>query len=200
MKFDEVERKSNQFGVARIVHSAVIGSDVTLDMTLMQATNRNMALGVAADLTALTQATGAHTYTLPAVVAGGIYEVPVLGLSAVTVTDGTLDTPVSYLLGTHYEMDIEAGLFRVIAKPAGAGADMHIACTSAAIVAGDGRIANGIAANPNIHGHIKVRGVNDIGVRVLLDLWDVQLHPSGKRQYIGKDYIQLQLTGKVFAS
>ena len=193
---EEIERKSNQFGVATLANSSVIEVGATVETTLYQMTNRNRALAVASDKSTMaqTQASG-ETLTVTGVKAGGIYEIPALSLSNVTVDDGE-SSPVSYTEGTDYEIDLEAGLIKVMQIPATAGSDMVVTYDQGEISEG---LKAGIGANPNIRGHLRLRGVNDIGVRVLVDIWDVQLRPSGARSYIGNDYTQVGLTGQAFA-
>lgn len=192
---EEVERRSNQYGVATLANVAVTSVEASVEMTLYQMTDRNRSLGVAGakGTMAQTSQTGV-THSITGVTAGAIYDLPALNLSNVTVTDGET-SPISYTLGTDYELDAEAGLLKVLQIPATAGADLEVTYDSAAISSG---LVTGIGAAPSQRGHLRLRGVNDIGVKALVDLWDVQLRPSGGRSYIGTDYMQVALTGRAF--
>jgi hypothetical protein len=195
IEVEELERRSNQYGVATLANASVIEVGASVETTLYQMTDRNRALGVAGDkgTMAQTQASG-ETLTISGVEAGGIYEIPALSLSNVAVDDGE-SSPVAYTLGTDYELDLEAGLIKVLQIPATAGSDMVVTYDQGEVASG---LQVGIGANPNIRGHLRLRGVNDVGVKVLVDLWDVQLRPSGSRSYIGNDYAQVPLTGRAF--
>jgi hypothetical protein len=196
VEVEELERRSNQYGVAMLAHSAVTQVGGTVEMTAMQMTDRNRALGMAGDRETMSQtAETAQTMTVTGVAAGGIYMLPALSVSNVSVDDGEA-TATSYTLGTHYELDAEAGMLKVLSLPEGSGADMVVTYDTAEISSG---LQVGIGGNPNQRGALRFRGVNDIGVRVLVDLWDVQLRPSGARSYISSEYASVPLTGKIFA-
>jgi hypothetical protein len=197
VEVEELERYSNQYGTATLANNAVTQVDASIETTLYQMTARNRALAAGGDRATMAQTSqSGQTLTIAAVQAGGIYEIPALSLSNVAVTDGEA-TPTAYTAGTDYELDAAAGLIKVLQIPAGAGTGLEVTYDQAEIASG---LQVGIGGNPNIRGALRLRGVNDIGAKVLVDLWDVQLRPSGARSYISTEYAQLSLTGRCFVS
>lgn len=197
IEVEEQERYSNQFGTRTLADSQVTQVSAELSMTLLQMTSLNRALALMGTKAWMNQSSApAQTYTITGVQAGGIYELPHLDVTVSEVTDGA--ATVTYDEGTHYEVDAEAGLLRVISIPGSADTDAVIAYDAAAIDGTSERLQVTIGANSNIRGKIVIRGTNDVGARVMVELPIVQIRPSGSRSYISEsDYGSVELTGKI---
>lgn len=194
---EEQEKKDSRTGVKMTADSRITEISGTVSLTLGMVTDLNRSLAAASNLDYVEQTSGSQTATITGVEAGGVYRLPHVSISAVTVEDDA-GTPVAYTLGTHYEIDAEAGLIRIIAIPATASENAVVDYTAAAIVEADGKAMLGFASNVNRRGQLMLRGTND-GVKSYVLLHDVQLRPTGAASYQGDDYASIQLTGKIFA-
>jgi len=198
VEVEEIERYSNQYGVAKLAHSAVIQTDVSIEMTLMQMTDRNRALSVGGDKAAMSQsALTSQSVDFTGVAAGDVFDIGALSLTNVSVEDDTTPTPVAWTLDTDYELDADAGMLKVLQIPGASSTNITVAYDTAAISSG---LQVGIGGNANLRGALRLRGVNTIGVKSLIDLWDVQLRPSGSASFISSEYRQISLTGRAFAA
>ncbi len=196
-EIERLERFSNQYSARTLADSRIVQQSFTLTMELFQMTRRNRSMGLLSTITDQTQ-TGATepTQEISGIVTGGIYELNGLNVTAITVTD-TTGSPVAYTSGTHYQLDAEAGMIRIVSKPASANSHLKVFYSKASIVAGDERLKAGIGSSPNLAGAIRFRGVNDVGRAVLVQLHSVRLSPSGERQYISDEYSSITIEGKI---
>lgn len=196
---EETERFSNEGGVRLLAKTVVTQVDATLAMTLVQLSDRNRALSLLGLLEYQTQ--GAQTgYTIDLTAVdhdGKLYMLDHLDVTAVVVKDGA--ELVTYTLGTHYKLDAKAGILQLIAMPGGADGDLHIEYDAPAIVSADGIAKIGIASQTENRGTIIIRGTNDVGPQLFLQLHDVQLRPSAGRNYISEtDFDTIEIEGRVF--
>jgi hypothetical protein len=194
---ERLERFSNQYAVRTQTDARINQQKYTLAATLFQLNRRNRAMGLLADVTDLTQSGGTGpTQVISGIVTGGIYKLDYNNVTMVTLTDGAGQ---SYTVSTHYELDSEAGLVRIIGKPAAAGSNLAAFYSKAAIVAGDERLNAGIGSSPNLEGSIMFRGVNTVGRAVEVMFWKVRIAPSGEREYISDEYSSIQIEGECLA-
>lgn len=198
---EETERFTNEAGIRLLAKTIVTQVDANLNMTLVQLSDRNRALSLLGELAYDTQpATLAHNQSLVAPDhADKIYKLDHEDIDpgSVTVTDGT--TLVAYTLDVDYKIDTEAGFIQLINLPLGADGDVEITYDAVAIVTADGRAKFGIASKTENRGTVIIRGTNEVGPRVMIQLHDVQLRPSAARNYVSEtDLDTIEVVGRVF--
>ena len=198
-EIEETDRFTNECGLRTKVRTVVTQLDLTLSMSLAQLSPFNRGLSLLADSVAHTQsADPAHTQTIIGGGVLGIYELDSSFLSSLSVTDGDV-SPVSYVLNTNYKIDLLGGYIQIILIPGGADADLDLTYDIDAVVAGDEKDKIGIGNNSDIRGAMVIRGTGDVGPNVKLKLHDVQLRPSGARNYISEtDFDIIELEGNIF--
>lgn len=186
------ERKDNRYGVARTSDSQVTEINATFSATLMQHTNRNRALGVMGSMNTLTQdSENDAVVELIDAKANQNYWLGRLDVSAVVVTNGATEAPVTYVLGTDYTVDARTGMF----QPLKAFETLKIAFTAAEIMASANRLKTGIAGNPDISAEIMYFGNATKGARPFLHLWNARITPTGGRGYIGTERTGIEIEG-----
>lgn len=196
---EETERFSNEGGVRLLAKTVVTQVDAILSMTLVQLSDRNRALSLLGLLEYHTQlvATGFDINLLAVDHDKKIYPLSHINVTAVVVKDGA--DAVTYVLGTHYKLDSKAGFIQLLAMPGGADGDLHIEYNAPAIVAADGIAKIGLAGKTENRGTIIIRGTNEVGPNIMLQLHDVQLRPSAARNYISEtDFDTVQIEGRIF--
>lgn len=186
-------------GVRVLAQQNTTQTTVTITMTAKMLTSRVRALGWASDLTYENQASvTAGMKGFANVQVGGIYDIGKLNVANLTVTD-TQTVGVAYAAGTNYEIDAEAGLLRVIAKPDGANTGLVVTYDAPAILAAALRPRLGIGSQPDLRGAFMCRGTNQVGVRQLVKIPIAQFRPSGEVALSSEDYTTVEIEGKVFA-
>lgn len=200
LEVEEIERYGKNFSTKTLRKSDVIQVNATISFEVVDFTKFIRSLSVGADDKGrFTQnAATAETKTFASVAPGKVYKVDHMGISSVTVSDGS--GLVEYIQGVHVIVLNDTGYIQVLVKPEGADADMVVEYSAPAIVADDEKVMAGIASNMNIRKTIHVIGIGAIGQRDLLVLHDVQMRPEGDRAFVGEDdYATLTITGRVFA-
>lgn len=198
---EETERYTNEEGLRIKSRTIVTQIDLTLSMTLVQLTDTNRALSLLGEVTPFTQAAAADEVKNIAGVNhnDAVYQLDhrFIDGASVVITDGA--TTVNYVEGTHYRVDAEGGFIQFIAEPDGADGDAVITYDVLEITADDGKNLIGPASKSANRGSIIIRGQNDVGPRVMVELWDVQLRPAGERSYISEtDLDTIELEGDIF--
>lgn len=195
---EETDRFTNECGLRTKVRTVVTQLDLTLSMTLAQLSAENRALSLLADSVEHTQsADPARVQDIIGGAALGIYQLDSAFLSSLSVTDGA--TTTAYVLDTNYKIDLLGGYLQIILVPGGADADLKVTYDIDAIIASDGIDKIGIGSNSDIRGSLIIRGTGDVGPKVRLKLHDVQLRPSGARNYISEtDFDLIELEGNIF--
>ena len=168
-------------------------------MSLAQLSPTNLALSLLADSVAHTQsADPAHTQTIAGGGVLGIYQLDSAFLSSLSVTDGDV-SPVDYVLNVNYKIDLLGGYIQIILIPGGADADLELTYDIDAVIASDEKDKIGIGNNSDIRVAMVIRGTGDVGPNVRLKLHDVQLRPSGARNYISEtDFDIIEIEGNIF--
>lgn len=196
---EETERFSNEGGVRLLAKTVVTQVDALLSMTLVQLSDRNRALSLLGLLEYQTQLIQTNfDINLTAVEHDGkIYQLEHIDVTGVVVKDGA--DLVTYVLGTDYKLDAKAGFIQLINMPVGADGDLHIEYDAPAIVAADGIAKIGLASKTENRGTIIIRGTNEVGPQLMLQLHDVQIRPSAARAYISEtDFDTIQVEGRIF--
>ena len=196
---EESERFSNEGGVRLLAKTVVTQVDATVNMTLMQLSNRNRALSLLGLLEFETQTAAlAQVYLIEDVDhSDKVYQLPHIDLANVSVTDGAGAVP--YVLNTHYRLDAPTGMIQFIAKPAGSDDDAEITYDGQAIVVGDKVAKFGIASQTENRGTLIIRGTNEVGPKSFVQLHDVQIRPDGGRAFISEtDFSGVAVVGRVF--
>lgn len=199
--YEESERYSREYPTRTLVRSDVKQKDATFTATLMSITGT--ALGMIfmddPDQYVAQAAAAEQTRIIEGVKVGRIYN---LGKRDVTITsfDDGENEPVDYVAGTHYRLVPQTGDVEIVAIPAGAASDAVIEFSAAEIVESDGRQELGLMANNGVRGKLTLWGINDIGVSIHVEIWDIEWRPNGEVQIHGSDeYLQLPVTGRVYA-
>lgn len=197
---EETERFTNEAGIRLLAITIVTQVDATVNMTLVQLSDRNRALSLLGELDAAIQ-------TLDATVVKNISDV--LTNDAIYQLDGDFDVTITsitdgagtetYIEGTHYRVDRAGGFVQFIDKPAGADDDAIITYSRPEVVAADERAKIGIASRTENRGTLIIRGTNEVGPRLMVTLHDVQLRADGSRNYISEtDVDSIAIVGRVF--
>lgn len=197
---EETERFTNEAGIRLLAITIVTQIDANLSMTLVQLSDRNRALSLLGELGAATQSVGAVVVkNITAVKTDDkIYQLDGdVNVTITSITDGT--TLVSYVEGTDYRVDRAGGFVQFIDLPAGADADAIITYSRPEILSSDKVAKIGIASKTENRGTLVIRGTNEVGPRVMVQLHDVQIRPDGERNYISEtDLDTIEVVGRVF--
>lgn len=198
---EELERFTNETGTKQLAKTFLTQIDATVNMTLVQLSDRNRALSLLSQLNFKVQdaAVGNTLSLVTPVHENKIYILNGdIDLSNVVVTDGD-PTPVPYVEGVDYEIDTSAGFIQLIQAPGGSDGDVEIVYDVAAILAADKRSELGIANKSENRGTLVIRGTNAVGPRLMVTLHDVQLRPDAERNYVSpEDLDTMELVGRVF--
>ena len=197
-EIEETPRFTNECGLRTKVREVVTQLDLTLSMSLAQLSPFNRGLSLLADSVEHTQsADPGHVQVITGGGALGIYELDSAFLSSLSVTDGA--TTTAYVLNVNYKIDLLGGYIQIILVPGGADDDLEVTYDIDAIVSADAIDKIGIGNNSDIRGAMVIRGTGDVGPNVRLKLHDVQLRPSGARNYIAEtDFDIIELEGNIF--
>lgn len=196
---EETERFSNEGGVRLLAKTVVTQVDAVLAMTLVQLSNRNRALSLLGLLAFETQSveTAFEIDLTDVDHSNKIYPLEHIDVTNVVVKDGA--EAVTYVLGTNYKLDAKAGFIQLLLMPGGADGDLHIEYDAPAIVEADGIAKIGLASKTENRGTVIIRGTNEVGPQLYLQLHDVQLRPSAARAYISEtDFDTIQVEGRIF--
>lgn len=196
---EETQRFSNEGGVRQLAKTVITQVDALLSMTLVQLSDTNRALSLLGLLEYHTQTTvTAHAIDLTAVDhADKIYPLEHIDVTNVVVTDGA--ELVTYTLNTDYRLDAKAGFIQLINMPVGADGDLHIEYDAPTIDATDKLAKIGIASKTENRGALIIRGTNEVGPKVMVQLHDVQIRPSAQRNYIAEtDFDTIEVEGQIF--
>lgn len=176
---------SNEYAVRTKIKTIVTQTGATINLTLKQLSGFVRACSLMASEDTMVQAAVIDaSVSLSDVEAGGIYKLPHLNVSNVTIT-GKVE-------GVDFKVDAEAGFIESITLTG----DVTLTYDAAAITSGH---QSGIANNPSIRCEIVLRGQNAEGPRSLVQLWDVELRPSSSRNLISsEDNVTVQLTGTCY--
>lgn len=197
-EIEETDRFTNECGLRTKVRTVVTQLDLVLSMNLAQLSPFNRGLSVLADSVEHTQAADpAHVQAITGGGALGIYQLDSAFLSSLSVTDGA--TTTAYVLDVNYKIDLLGGYIQVILVPGGADADLEVTYDIDAVIASDGIDKIGLGNNSDIRGALVIRGTGDEGPKTRLKLHDVQLRPSGARNFISEtDFDIIELQGNIF--
>lgn len=201
IKVSETERFTNESGIQELATTIVTKIDAELGLTLVQLNDLNRAIALLGDLTYDTQgATSGTADTIEdAVFDSVIYALShrSIDLSTVVVTDSTL--AVIYDLDIDYKIDAAGGYIQLLKKHAGSDTDVVVTYDAQAVTTDEKAALIGVGAKTSNRGELVVRGTNEVGARVELHLWDVQLRPNGKRNYVSEsDLAKVEIIGRVF--
>ncbi|HAU28984.1 MAG TPA: hypothetical protein DCW68_02600 [Rhodospirillaceae bacterium] len=174
-----------------------VGADIAI--TLDEITAGNLRLALLGSVAAYTQAalTDAE-FPITGVEAGKSYDLGKVNLTSVAIDDGAT-TPVAYVLDTHYQVDLVAGIVRILALPEGAGADCVVTMNAAAITESAGQKVVAMLQDLDMEGGFMCVGKNSKGSRLKVTVGRVSLQPSGAIPFISDEYAQVELSGKAMA-
>ncbi|GAB5387120.1 MAG: hypothetical protein Alpg2KO_00880 [Alphaproteobacteria bacterium] len=197
-ELERARRQSNQTATAKTTFSAVTGEQLMGKFTLYTLNRDGRAMAVAASKADLEQsASTGDTMELTDPQVGNIYD---LDGFDITITDFEDDSMVAFVAGTHYELDTEAGLVKILALPAGVGSGVTITYDKAAITGTAARNQLALFSNFDQEFELIFRGTNRYGAKVHTRLHKCQLNPAGPRQYIsGTDLISQEIEVEVLA-
>jgi len=128
-------------------------------------------------------------FTAADVAVGDIYRLAVAsGMKATSVTvtaftDGE-DTPIAYTAGTHYELDAQAGLIKILAIPDTAGTDIEVTFTAGATT---DTVRGALLSATDGRWDILFRGNEPRGTKVELFIPNARISPDGDISLIGEE-------------
>lgn len=176
----ESERYSNEHDIKTLVLTPIDEIKATVTVTAAQMSEFMRAAAVLGTQTTLDQT--AETGLTLSISEPGVYKLG--GFGAVNVlVDKSGEVAV---LGTDYLIDAASGLFEALTGGLEVTYDLP---------AVSGTFATGIASGTGIRGKMIYRGVNAQGVKVYLELHDVELRPTGANGYISDDIWTTELSG-----
>ena len=166
------------------------GKTLEVTLAMVQFSGRTLAAALYGE--AVTQASGTVTEeTLPLLAPGDYFRLRHPKASSVVITDSTAGTPLTSVLGTHYELDDgAAGRFRLIAHPAS-----HVEPAKADYSYGEYLTLAAFTTGQKERGII-FDGINSDGQRARLILPRVSLAPSGDFAWISDEEATLTLSGQ----
>lgn len=198
----EIERYGKDSSTRVLRRSDVVQKDANGSMTLMQATAdvRGMLFMSDPDTYVAQDSVAAGEAEFSAVEAGGIYRLDSLDVTVSAVTDGDDVDPVPFVEGTHYRVDRRTGFIEVLALPETGDGDMVVTYTAPEITSTEKRQSLGLMSNNGVRGSLFIRGQGDIGPVEEVELWDVEIRPSGDIALQGEDdYASMELSMRIYA-
>lgn len=195
---EETERYTNEGGVRQLAVTIVTQIDAVVSFSLAQQSAINRALSLLGEVTDFTQASSiglTEARTAPP------HEGEIVQLAGpaenIVVEDGI--QAVVYTLDVDYRVDEEGGFVQLLNVPAGADGDVLITYDAIEVLSADGLKQIPIANKSENRGTLVIRGTNEVGKRVMVQLHDVQLRPSGERNYVSETDIDIiEIEGRVF--
>lgn len=184
------------------------GQEHTFQLVLMEASPKNVALGLNGDSSAFTQAGGTVTDEVvasttvagkPQPVVDMIVQTAQRNISAVTVKATTASTPSTLVAGTDYEIeDATTGLIRILpgATLPGGVTGITVSYTAAALLTTAGKSKINAASVAQSTGKLVYIGDNVSGRQLDLEAWKAVITPSSEINWISDDPINLTLDGE----
>ncbi|PIP00681.1 hypothetical protein [Pleomorphomonas carboxyditropha] len=203
--YNEVDINSKSFPTTKLVSTIVMSTSLALKATVTSLNKTTLALlagAASTENTMLQTAVASTTVAFSDVAVGDIFDLGHAKVTVTSITDGEV-APVEYVSGTHYRLDAPTGKLEIIALPAGAGDDISVTFTAAAITEADGLLELGPLSGTGIRRKLVYRELGAIGpFNLEATFWDVQLRADGDWSMIGEDNAvgQISLSGKVFAT
>jgi len=204
---DKKEKKNAMDGTKATYAEVTVGTASEISIALSEFTKENLALSLMGNVSALVQAANAAVADQPVgpvavnVMLDVWYDLGVLNPIVTTIKQGA-----AALNAAAYEVNAEAGMFRLLSSYVGAGkATAATAITWSgsipAIDAEDGRHVIQGLTDGNIKGRLRYISADNqsSGPRLMVDVWVVGLNPDGALSLIGEDFANMTLKGKVYA-
>ena len=183
VEITESERYSNEHDVRTLVLKPIDEIKATITVTAAQMSELMRAAAILGTQTTMDQ--GAASGLTLSVDEAGVRKLAGFGATNVVVTKGG----ESAILGTDYLLDAPSGLFEAMSG------DLEVTYDLPAVT---GKFAAGIASGTGLRGKLIYRGVNSLGVKVYLELHDVELRPTGARGYISDEIQTVELSGTAY--
>lgn len=187
VSIEKSEIESNEYGVSTVVKSSVSKTAVEVSIECKQLSPLVQAASVQGRVEDFSQAEALGQSMDLTASEPGVYFLGGYGVTLVSVVDGAGDALTE---GTDYLFDASGGQIEIM-TPCVVTYDIP------EITSG---FATGIASGKGIRGRIALVGVNDLGVKTLLVLNDVELTPSGAREFVtsGADPQTISLSGTAY--
>jgi hypothetical protein len=179
----ETEVFSNEHDNKQVVLKLVDSTKVDVTMTAAQLSLFNSAAAVQGKIDVIVQ--DAATGLTRTMVAAGIYKLDGYAVKNVTVMTGTADPAVN---NTDYTIDKVSGQIETFVP------DLTVTYDVPELL----RDGIGFASSTGIRGMIVGRGINAQGNKVMVELWDVELRPSGAREYVSDALQTVTLSGSAY--
>lgn len=196
---EEIERFTNEAGIRKLAVTITTQVDATVSFTLAQLSDINRALSLLGEVQELTQTNqvGLTVNRTAPPHEGEIIQLAGMQVENVVVEDGVQTT--TYTEGDDYRVDYSGGFVQLLNVPVGADGDVVITYDTKAVLGADGFKQIPIANKSENRGTLVIRGTNEVGKRVMVTLHDVQLRPSGERNYVSAEEIDtIEIEGRVF--
>lgn len=202
---NEVDIFSKSWPTTKLATTILTSTSLALKITatsLNKTTLTLLAGAASTENTMLQTAVPSSTVAFSDVAVGDIFDLGAAKVTVTSITDGEV-APVEYVAGTHYRLDAPTGKVEIIALPVGAGEDISVTFTAAAITEADGLLELGILSGSGIRRKLIYRELGAIGpFSMEVVWWDVQLRADGDWAMVGEDNAigQITLAGKVFST
>lgn len=186
--FTEIERNSKNFGARTTTRSDIIQRSGSLEMALLQFTDRVreiMFMGAQRNVVYAAEAAGLMEAVV--VPANGIIRLPKQNVEVASVTPNGGGVA---LAEDQYRVDSVAGFVQVFP-----GGTYDIAWTSAETT----RKKIGGFSNSGARGSLVMRGVNDVGLKTLVTVHDLEFRLTGDIPLVGADdYDQVTVQARMY--
>jgi hypothetical protein len=189
-------RSHLDYGQARA--SVIVPKPTEINIELSAASVEALGMQFQGLVQDLTQAAGVYTNQAVTVTAQGVW-VPMgkrnFQSDGFSIKDSTM--AVTYVLGTHYEVNWLRGEFRVIAGAAGAPAAAASVRISGNYSAVDGKAILGGRVT-QVRCQLRFDGQNMVdGSPIEADVWEAVLGSSGGFDFLSPNFSPVALTGKI---
>lgn len=191
---ETLEHFSSMAGVREKDAEVATTVAATVAMTLDEMTVRNIAIAMLGSEEVFTQAAATGEVSIfEGVEVGGQYLLKGGSVSNVAITDGAT-TPVSYVAGTHYTVDADAGVVTVTAIPSGADTNLEVTYDVASVAAGTRKAVNLLQDTNQEYSLVSI-GRNDVGKRYRIEVGRIKITPTGSLGLISDEFAQLEIEG-----
>lgn len=185
-----IEKKSSMDAARATIQRAITETKAEVNLTLDEFDPNNVAIALLGDVGTFTQSSSTATDSALGTVALGF--ALDTGKKKITVTS-VKKGGTTFVLGTDYTVDSDAGLITFLAGGTVANAD--VVTWSGSVPALSSAIVHALS-NGNVRGAMRfVSSADQVGPRTIVDIWDVAMSPNGAISLIADQFGEIGLQG-----
>jgi hypothetical protein len=186
-----IEMQSSMNAARAVIAQATTALKMELDLTLTEFDRKNVALALLGDDSAYAQSSATITAgALGNAVLGAAMDT---GKQKIVVTD-VKHSSTTYVEGTDYTVDSDSGLITLL--DTGTIVDGQALTWDGSVPLFDSFQVQGLSEG-KIIGALRFRSsVDNFGPRMLVDVWNVQMNPSGAIALLGTAFAEIALKGE----